>query len=496
MLADHEARLTEADASDPGMTSAYQHGNLVVSRSSPVAASPAAASAAASSGHGGKWATSEDWAVHKDTIVRLYWNEDRTLKEVMNIMARDYDFHGTVKMYKSRFKVWGLAKNIVKEDASRIMMAAWSGERPNAPVLQGRKLGSKRFRKQLQTARELGVRVSPKSAEFYTTPPPTPVQYQQQMMMASGSSSPTSLSHRLWQPDVLGQSEQTIRAIHSYTDFCLETKVWELSSVEADHALNFPKGRSFKIFVVSNSMSTTSMWWMELRTAARLLKQSRNSPAAFRIIDNCLERTGSLIDYQDPTFITATMSVVLQLEEFAQELATSLLRYIYHLSVVKLGAHHPLSSFWAHMRSLGVQNARHAAESTLRAHYDTLQRQMHPEDIKYWGSDATPGTGGRRLARYSDFSVDQMPSSNFVRIMHDMEADPTSVVDDIYIGWCQIMLSYFLEIAAAAEKSSPNRFVAKDADADAERVIKVEDDDGEGGAGLDRLHKLEPFEED
>lgn len=94
MLADHDARLTEADASDPGMTSAYQHGNLVVSRSSPVAASPAPA--AASLGHGGgKWATSADWAVHKDTIVRLYWNEDRTLKEVMNIMARDYDFHGT-----------------------------------------------------------------------------------------------------------------------------------------------------------------------------------------------------------------------------------------------------------------------------------------------------------------------------------------------------------------------------------------------------------------
>lgn len=162
-------------------------------------------------------------------------------------------------MYKSRFKVWGLAKNIVKEDASRIMMAAWSGERPDAPVIQGRKLGSKRFRKQLQTARELGVRTSPKSAEFYSTPPPTPVQYQQQMMMATRSSSPTSLSHRLWQPDVLGQSEQTIRAIHSYTDFCLETKVWELSSVEADHALNFPKGRSFKIFVVSSSMSTTSM---------------------------------------------------------------------------------------------------------------------------------------------------------------------------------------------------------------------------------------------
>ncbi|ETS79498.1 hypothetical protein PFICI_09351 [Pestalotiopsis fici W106-1] len=457
MLADHNARLTEADGDNLGIASAYQHGDLVVSRNAPV--TPAAASAPPS-GHG-RWATSADWAAHKDRVVRMYWNEDRTLKEVMSIMATEYDFHATVKMYKSRFKLWGLAKNIIKEDASRIIQAAWSGERPDEPVVKGRKVGSKRFRKQLQTARELGARFSSKESSLQTPSPPTmppgspdQLQKQQQVMMSSSAcSSPTSLSHRLWQPDVLGQSERACHAIHSYTDFCLNTKVWELASVTADDALNLPKGRTFKVFVVDNYMSMTA-------------------------------------GFQDPTFITATMSVVLQLEEFAKELATSLLRYIYHMSVVKLGAHHPFSCFWAHMTSLGVVNARHAVESTLRVHYDTLQRQMHPEDIKYWGD--SPGSG-RRLARYTDFARDQMPSNNFMNIMYDMEADVTSVVDEIYINWCQIMLSYFIAHAAPDERGDPNRFVAKDADAEVDR-IKVEDVEDEEGS-METLHKLEHFED-
>ncbi|KAF7539954.1 hypothetical protein G7054_g1745 [Neopestalotiopsis clavispora] len=291
MLADHSApRLTEADGVDnPGITSAYQHGDLVVSRNN-ASVTPAANTAAPSSGHA-RWATSADWAAHKETVIRLYWTEDRTLKEVMNIMATEYDFHGTVKMYKSRFKIWGLAKNIIKEDASRIIQAAWSGQRPDEPVVQGRKVGSKRFRKQLQTARELGARFSSKESSLQTPPPTSPAvpaaahphhqyqkyqqqqheqqqerqqwqhQHQQKLMIRSSSpasSSPTSLSHRLWQPDVLGKSERAIHAIHNYTDFCLDTKVWELASVTADDALNLPKGRTFKVFVVDNSMSMTA----------------------------------------------------------------------------------------------------------------------------------------------------------------------------------------------------------------------------------------------
>lgn len=50
----------------------------------------AAAAATATS-----WAEAGDWAAHRSTIARLYADEDRTLREVMEIMKRDYSFFAT-----------------------------------------------------------------------------------------------------------------------------------------------------------------------------------------------------------------------------------------------------------------------------------------------------------------------------------------------------------------------------------------------------------------
>ena len=44
---------------------------------------------------GKPWAAPEDWDRHRQTIKRLYFDEDKTLKEVMNIMAEDYGHWGT-----------------------------------------------------------------------------------------------------------------------------------------------------------------------------------------------------------------------------------------------------------------------------------------------------------------------------------------------------------------------------------------------------------------
>ena len=41
------------------------------------------------------WATSEDWTKHRQTITALYCNENKTLKEVMQIMREKHDFVAT-----------------------------------------------------------------------------------------------------------------------------------------------------------------------------------------------------------------------------------------------------------------------------------------------------------------------------------------------------------------------------------------------------------------
>lgn len=40
-----------------------------------------------------RWATPADWEAHRGIITRLY--QEKTLKETMDIMFRDYGFSGT-----------------------------------------------------------------------------------------------------------------------------------------------------------------------------------------------------------------------------------------------------------------------------------------------------------------------------------------------------------------------------------------------------------------
>ncbi|KAG8163009.1 hypothetical protein KVR01_007487 [Diaporthe batatas] len=52
------------------------------------------------------------WEQHKPMIRKLYIDEKRPLREVVEIMEKDFGFTATPKMYKSRFRTWGWRKYI------------------------------------------------------------------------------------------------------------------------------------------------------------------------------------------------------------------------------------------------------------------------------------------------------------------------------------------------------------------------------------------------
>jgi hypothetical protein len=41
------------------------------------------------------WATPEVWAAHRELISSLYWDQDKSLKEVQGFMIREHQFHAT-----------------------------------------------------------------------------------------------------------------------------------------------------------------------------------------------------------------------------------------------------------------------------------------------------------------------------------------------------------------------------------------------------------------
>ncbi|APA11329.1 hypothetical protein SS1G_11575 [Sclerotinia sclerotiorum 1980 UF-70] len=65
--------------------------------------------------------SAEDWERQRATFTRLYTAEDKTLKEVMEIMENEHGFRATPRQYKRRIEQWKLDKNI-KESDMRIIL--------------------------------------------------------------------------------------------------------------------------------------------------------------------------------------------------------------------------------------------------------------------------------------------------------------------------------------------------------------------------------------
>jgi hypothetical protein len=59
-------------------------------------------------------ATEAQWELHKNRIGELYVTEGRTADEVRGIMIADHGFDVTKRMYKQRFKTWGMARKNLK----------------------------------------------------------------------------------------------------------------------------------------------------------------------------------------------------------------------------------------------------------------------------------------------------------------------------------------------------------------------------------------------
>ncbi|KAK4154934.1 Clr5 domain-containing protein [Chaetomidium leptoderma] len=58
-----------------------------------------------------------NWATHRSKIEDLYWTHGKELPEVMETLKNEYGFVASPKMYKKRFKAWGLQKNLSTDES-------------------------------------------------------------------------------------------------------------------------------------------------------------------------------------------------------------------------------------------------------------------------------------------------------------------------------------------------------------------------------------------
>ncbi|KUI66801.1 hypothetical protein VM1G_02294 [Cytospora mali] len=68
---------------------------------------------------GRQYAVEDDWRRHREQITSLY--KTKRLKDVMMIMQDEHNLFATERMYKARFKEWGLQKNVTATEVQKLM---------------------------------------------------------------------------------------------------------------------------------------------------------------------------------------------------------------------------------------------------------------------------------------------------------------------------------------------------------------------------------------
>lgn len=66
-----------------------------------------------------RYSGEDDWRRHRGKISALY--KTKRLKDVMAIMESEHGLYGTERMYKARFKDWGLQKNVTVAEVHKLM---------------------------------------------------------------------------------------------------------------------------------------------------------------------------------------------------------------------------------------------------------------------------------------------------------------------------------------------------------------------------------------
>ncbi|EFQ26072.1 hypothetical protein CGRA01v4_14515 [Colletotrichum graminicola] len=291
----------------------------------------------------------ELWETKRPIITRLYQEENKSLKEVMEIMQRKHHFVATVKMYKSRIWKWGLDKKLKGDEVLAIMLLKQDRDVLKKPT-------EFRIRGQLVDLENIGryLKRNPSvMAKFKAGQIPSA---QTALEVTCRTPSPPPSPSRVLAPTTEMQStEQVLCLFRDYIDGSFSSGAW-LCEFDVDCSNGrFDQGdRSNDLF-------------------ERVI-------ASFALVNRCM-MTGDQIDLNDilgpafeslkeivaaesPSFVARTVCLLWYLDRHHKhDLLRLVLDYLTGLVPIVLGPHHSLAQIW---RRLGSSNFSDYYELSMR----------------------------------------------------------------------------------------------------------------------------------
>ncbi|RBQ90357.1 hypothetical protein VDGD_04633 [Verticillium dahliae] len=289
----------------------------------------------------------EVWETKRPLITRLYQEEKKSLREVMEIMERDYHFVATVKMYKSRIWKWGLDKKLKGDEVLAILILKRDRDALNRPTefrIRGQLVDFENIKRYVKRNPALvaklraGHKPNGQTAREVTCRTPSPAPNQ-----ALNSSS-----------DLYGV-EKILGLFRVYVDGSFSSGAWFCEyNVDCGSSLLCNGDRSNELFE-----RVIASFALVNRCMMRGDQIDINS-----VLGPSFESLKEIVAAESPDFVARTVCLLWYLDRHHKhDLLRLVLDYLAGLMPIVLGQHHVLAQIW---RSLSATNLSDYYELSMR----------------------------------------------------------------------------------------------------------------------------------
>ncbi|KAI2610559.1 hypothetical protein GGR54DRAFT_643390 [Hypoxylon sp. NC1633] len=320
-------------------------------------------------GHTG-WATADNWATQRPYITTL-WDENRTLKDIMQIMQDNHQFYATVRMYKARFQKWGIEKKIKAEEAVEIFRqqtARAAAGKPTVAYIRGRRIDPDRLQRYRYRAAPLvskkimraekgsseeaeETKLSKTSQVICRTPSPSP--------SPDTTDSNLSISPRLEEPTELRIPHECMQILGNFVNGAFDGGLWQMAS-EGERA----------------EMNGAFTWQHYVASSQGLIRHGRVNEG-FSLLGMCFDQYKQQLQRPDSMFWLATYKCAMVLASQNNKLGDAFLDYASKLTSVVLPSGHPFNQLWSRVMVTGMRGIKDHAGAIFESYLDMWGRHVN-----------------------------------------------------------------------------------------------------------------------
>ncbi|KAF5024116.1 hypothetical protein F66182_3818 [Fusarium sp. NRRL 66182] len=282
----------------------------------------------------GKRIPSAEWEKKRPIIAKLYQEEKRPLREVMEVLEREHGFTATVKMYKSRIWKWGLDKKLKSDEVLAILILRTEREaqgKTSEFTIRGQPVDLDNINRYIR--RNPGL-----VARFRAGVVPS-IQTTLEVQCRTPSPKP---GRSLPPPKETAHVGQVLDLFRSYVEASFANGAWKYE-YNVSCSSSKPGDRSVELFervVASFGLVNRSMMRKDEISISTLL-----NPA--------FESLKEIIASESPVFAVRTAFLLWYLDRHhKQDLLQLVMNYLAGLVPIVLGQHHPMTRIW---QILGAQ---------------------------------------------------------------------------------------------------------------------------------------------